>query len=228
MSECISMTLLEFFRGCRRPLYYKSTINKLRNHETLSLGGVRQSIGKHRFAYGQAYIQKQTKGQYSFVGLWTLPTKPERQDIWVQGTFTLSKGVMRFEKGVTSEHLRGFFKVCRYLGVHKRVCVTRYRYANKAYRQAQLYWQQQWQASEEEYCTHPDPAWFEEMVASALGPEPSKKDFGCWFLVHDYSPLFDGEVIKPYFFDLSRLDFDTQDRMVTSPWCALEQKAEIR
>ncbi|MFA0279950.1 hypothetical protein, partial [Vibrio sp. 10N.222.55.F8] len=93
-----------------------STLNQLRNHEVLSLGGVRQSIGQRRFAYGQAYLKKLTKGQYTFVGLWTLPSKPERQDCWIQGTFTLSKGVMRFESSVTIAHLHGFFKVCRYLG----------------------------------------------------------------------------------------------------------------
>jgi len=218
------MTLPEFLRGCRRPLYYKSVINKLRNHETLSLGGVRQSIGKRRFAYGQAYIKKLTKGQYTFVGLWTLPTKPGRQDCWIQGTFTLHKGVMRFEQSITTAHLRGFFKVCRYLGVHKRVVTARYRQAYQSHRQTLIHWQKQWQAFEEEYVTHPDPVRLERTLDVKLGPQPRRHDFGCWFLANDYPPLFDGVVIRPYHFDLSRVDLDTQDRMVTSPWDALNQK----
>ena len=68
----IEMPLIDFLRQCRRPLHYKTAVNKLRNHEALSLGGVRQSLGKQRFAYGQAYLKTLTKGQYTFVGLWAM------------------------------------------------------------------------------------------------------------------------------------------------------------
>lgn len=228
MSPSIEMTLLEFFKRARRPLYYKSKLNQLRNHEVLSLGGVRQSIGPRRFAYGQAYLKKLTKGQYTFVGLWTLPSKPERQDCWIQGTFTLSKGVMRFEPSVTTAHLHGFFKVCRYLGVHKRACVARYHNASKAYRQALRQWEQQWEDSENEYITHPEPEAFVVTLSIAIGPAPSRYDFGCWFLAHGHSPLFDGEVMSAHYLNLDRVDFDTHDRMVTPPRRALIQKREGR
>uniref|UniRef100_UPI00263964D4 hypothetical protein n=1 Tax=uncultured Vibrio sp. TaxID=114054 RepID=UPI00263964D4 len=95
---------------------------------------------------------------------------------------------------VTTAHLHGFFKVCRYLGVHKRACVTRYHRASEAYR--------------------------------AMGPAPSRYDFGCWFLAHGYLPLFDGEVMSFHDLNLDKADFDTCDRMVTSPRCALIQKGE--
>ncbi|MEZ9750352.1 hypothetical protein AB4425_12870 [Vibrio sp. 10N.261.51.A1] len=226
MSPSIEMTLLEFFKRARRPLYYKSKLNQLRNHEVLSLGGVRQSIGQRRFAYGQAYLKKLTKGQYTFVGLWTLPSKPERQDCWIQGTFTLSKGVMRFESSVTIAHLHGFFKVCRYLGVHKRACVTQYHRASEAYRQAQRQWEQQWEDSENEYTTHLEPEDFSYTLSIRIGPRPSRSDFGCWFLAHGHSPLFDGEVMSFHHLNLDRVDFDTHDRMVTPPRSALIQKGE--
>ncbi len=92
------MSLLEFFKGCRRPLYYKSKVNKLNVHVLLSLGGIRQCMAKYRFVYGQAYIVRDPKGWYRFVGFWTLPTKPSRADMWVEGRFKRHKGQMKFEE----------------------------------------------------------------------------------------------------------------------------------
>ena len=107
------MTLFDFFQHCRRPLYYKGKLNSLRNQELLSLGGIRQaaSFGP---AYGQAYLQKLTKGRYQFQALWTLESKSSRADIWTQGYFTLKKGVMTFDEHTSPESIHAFFMVCRY------------------------------------------------------------------------------------------------------------------
>ncbi|WDG12058.1 hypothetical protein PUN50_26940 (plasmid) [Vibrio campbellii] len=226
MNAPIEMPLIEFLCQCRRPLHYKTAVNKLRNFEALSLGGVRQSLGKPCFAYGQAYVKKLTKGQYTFVGLWTLPTKPTRQDCWIQGTFTLHKGVMHFEQSVTTAHLRGFFKVCRYLGVHKRIATARYRHAYQAHGQALIHWQKHWQAVEEEYATHPDPVRFEETLNVELGSRPRCHDFGCWFFANNYAPLFDGEVLPANPMSTRSPNLDIRDRILTHPWRALNQKRE--
>lgn len=225
MNTELSMTLLDFFKQSRRPIYYKSKLNQLSNNEVLSFGGIRRSIGRKRFAYGQAYIQKLTKNQFSFVGLWTLPSKPERHDYWVQGSFTLSKGVMRFENGITSDHLRAFFKVCRYLGVHKRKSLAQYQQAHIEYSNAVSQRNEAMRNYEEEFNCYPES----ETVDFLFGVRPFRDDFNCWFLAHGYEPLFDGEVLRGGYSSLSSdLDFDTRDRIMTTPWLALSQKQLLR
>ncbi|MGR5308084.1 hypothetical protein [Vibrio mediterranei] len=125
MDSVITMSLLTLLKHCRRPLHYKTKINQLRNHEILSLGAIRQSNNRGGFEYGQAYIQKCTKGRYEFVGVWTLSSKPTRQSCWVQGAFTLDEDKLVFEVGIDETLLRAFFKICRYLGVYKREEVCR-------------------------------------------------------------------------------------------------------
>ncbi|WP_140272478.1 hypothetical protein [Vibrio parahaemolyticus] len=218
------MSLLEFFKGCRRPLYYKSKVNKLNVHVLLSLGGIRQCVAKHRFVYGQAYIVRDPKGWYRFVGLWTLPTKPSRADVWVEGRFKLHKGQMKFEESVTAGHLAAFFKVCRYLGVHKRAEAIRYQQANQRYHENAHHRCDDWEEMmrlEFEYGFH-------EVTTEYL----QKRKQGSWFLAERLPPLFCGltldglnakgndrhERIKP----------DVRDRMVVSPLVAMVYKQEIR
>lgn len=115
------MSNIDFFRKAHRPIYYKATLNKMRNGDTLSLGaivvklpdsedGQTQSFN----AYAQAYITKESKGVYSFTGLWTLPTKATRADTWAMGRFTIQKGIITF-LDTPPETLRAFFLVSRYI-----------------------------------------------------------------------------------------------------------------
>ncbi|WP_045407406.1 hypothetical protein [Vibrio jasicida] len=108
----IEMTLLEFLQQCDRPLWYKAKLNALRNNELLSLGGIRK-FESHVPVYGQAYLQKLTKGRFQFQALWTLPGDIE--DSWTQGYFTLKKGVMTFDVLTTMESIHAFFNVCHAL-----------------------------------------------------------------------------------------------------------------
>ncbi|HBC3529421.1 TPA: hypothetical protein KDZ68_003415 [Vibrio parahaemolyticus] len=212
------MSLLEFFKGCRRPLYYKSKVNKLNVHMLLSLGGIRQCVAKHRFVYGQAYIVRDPKGWYRFVGLWTLPTKPSRADMWVEGRFKLHKGQMKFEESVTAGHLAAFFKVCRYLGVHKRVEVTRYQQASQRYHENTHQRGEDWE--------------FEYGFRDLTAEYQMKREQGSWFLAERLPPLFcgltlDGLNVKGNH-RRSHIEQDVRDRMVVSPLVAMVYKQEIR
>ncbi|EHV5558203.1 hypothetical protein K0W35_004963 [Vibrio parahaemolyticus] len=216
MSKPLTMTLPDFLKQCRRPIYYKATINKLNNHEVFSLGGLRQYLGKQCFGYGQAYLQKLTQGDYQFVGLWTLPSKASRSDIWVQGRFKLSKNIMRFEEEVTLAHLHLFFKVCRFLNVHWRVERQKMFQAQKAYYKAMEQWRSG--ALEEYECAH-------EPDDHPYSPRPSYYEFNSWFFAHHMAPLFYGErmpLSDPLF------SLDARDRVVTPPYQALMQKQQIR
>lgn len=212
------MSLLEFFKGCRRPLHYKSKVNKLNVHVLLSLGGIRQCVAKHRFVYGQAYIVRDPKGWYRFVGLWTLPTKPSRADVWVEGRFKLHKGQMKFEESVTAGHLAAFFKVCRYLGVHKRVEATRYQQANQRYHENAHQRGEDWE--------------FEYGFRDLTAEYQMKREQGSWFLAEGLPPLFcgltlDGLNVKGSY-RRSHIEQDVRDRMVVSPLVAMVYKQEIR
>ncbi|MFM2588165.1 hypothetical protein [Vibrio sp. TBV020] len=151
-------------------------------------------------AYGQAYIQKK-RGHYSFVGLWTLQSKPSRQPIWVQGTFCLKKGKIYFEDGVSEHYLRLFYTVCRYLNVHKRK-------VDLCYRQA---------------CHQQRLAW-DDYYAASTSELAKDEQFGSWFLVHDFKPLFCGEVVTHH----SDINLDVFDRVVTEPAFAWFQALELK
>ncbi len=113
------MTNIEFFRKAHRPLYYKAHLNKMRNGDTLSLGSIvarYPGTNNSSFnAYAQAYITKEAKGIYAFSGLWTIPTKSTRSDIWALGRFSMTKGVITLESCTSRDSLRAFFLVCRYI-----------------------------------------------------------------------------------------------------------------
>lgn len=106
-----SLDILTFFKRCHRPLYYKAKLNQLRNGERLSLGGVRQSTSSNHFLYAQASLQKETRGQFSFHGLWTLNDEVR----WTQGHFTLGKGQLTFSSSTSPESLDAFYTLCQQL-----------------------------------------------------------------------------------------------------------------
>lgn len=95
----------------------------MRKGDTLSLGAISTTYNaplpndeKNEFtAYAQAHIKKEGKGQYYFTGLWTIPTKESRADIWAYGHFTVNKGMITLSPQTTPEALRSFFLVCRYI-----------------------------------------------------------------------------------------------------------------
>lgn len=112
---------IAFFRKAHRPIYYKATLNKMRNGDTLSLGAIvvklpdsEDGLTQSFNAYAQAYITKESKGMFSFTGLWTLPTKATRADTWAMGRFTIQKGIITF-LDTPPEALKSFFLVCRYI-----------------------------------------------------------------------------------------------------------------
>lgn len=221
MTKPLTMTLLDFLKQCRRPLYYKSKVNKLNVHALLSLGGIRQCVAKHQFVYGQAYIIRDPKGWYRFVGLWTLPTKSNRADVWVEGRFQLHKGQMRFEESVTAAHLGAFFKVCRYLGVHKRAEVTRYQQANQRYHKETSHRRNDWDEVmrlEFEYGLH-------NITSEYL----QKREQGSWFLAERLPPLFCGLTLDGLKANRhSYIEQDVRDRMIVTPLVAMLYKQEIR
>jgi hypothetical protein len=115
------MSNIDFFKKAHRPIYYKATLNKMRNGDTLSLGAIvvklpasEDGLTQSFNAYAQAYITKESKGVFSFTGLWTLPTKATRADIWAMGRFTIQKGIITF-LDTPPETLKSFFIVCRYI-----------------------------------------------------------------------------------------------------------------
>jgi len=115
------MSNIDFFKKAHRPIYYKATLNKMRNGDTLSLGAIVVKLpasedgGTQSFnAYAQAYITKESKGVFSFTGLWTLPTKATHADTWAMGRFTIQKGIITF-LDTPPETLKAFFLVCRYI-----------------------------------------------------------------------------------------------------------------
>lgn len=115
----INMLNIDFFRKAHRPAHYKASLNKMRNGDTLSLGSIvaryPSNIEEQSFkAYAQAYIRKERHGIYSFTGLWTIPTKSSRADIWTSGRFTIDKGIIKLEK-TNQDSLEAFFLVCRYI-----------------------------------------------------------------------------------------------------------------
>ncbi len=203
MNDTLILSLNEFLSRCHRPLYSRGRINRLKNNDVLSLGGIRQCIGKQVFAYGQAYIEKQTHGWFRFVGLWTLPTKPTRPDVWVEGRFKVHKGQMNFEDGVTLAHLQAFYKVCRYLGVHKRAELERYFAAHERWEDIETL--------EYEY----DLYWITENYLK-------KRACGSWFFAENLSPLFCGEV-----FLSGKAEQDIRDRVITQPLFAIVKKHEL-
>ncbi len=221
MTKPLTMTLLDFLKQCRRPLYYKSKVNKLNVHALLSLGGIRQCVAKHQFVYGQAYIIRDPKGWYRFVGLWTLPTKSNRADVWVEGRFQLHKGQMRFEDSVTATHLTVFFKVCRYLGVHKRVEVVRYHQAYQAWcknvTQRNQYWEEAMRLESEYGLYHVTTGYL------------YKRELGSWFLAEDLPPLFCGLILDGLKVNRhTHIEQDVRDRMIVTPLMAMYYKQEIR
>lgn len=119
----------DFFKKCRRPIYYKSRLNKLRNGETLILGSISEEIENQDNTINicaQAYIQKKTKGVYQFTGLWTVPTKPSRPMIWCSGDFRLEKSNLIFCNENSEVNLHNFFLICRWLNILKRVTENDY------------------------------------------------------------------------------------------------------
>lgn len=115
------MSNIDFFRKAHRPIYYKATLNKMRNGDRLSLGAIvvklpasEDGLTQSFNAYAQAYITKESKGVFSFTGLWTLPTNANRADIWTMGRFTIQKGIITFID-TPPETLKSFFLVCRYI-----------------------------------------------------------------------------------------------------------------
>ena len=95
----------------------------MRNGDTLSLGAINTDYdfpqpndkNDRLEACAQAYINKESKGVYYFTGLWTIPSKPSRPDIWTTGTFTINKGEITLSEQTSPEALRSFFLVCRYI-----------------------------------------------------------------------------------------------------------------
>lgn len=115
----INMLNIDFFRKAHRPVHFKASLNKMRNGDTLSLGSIVTrypcNLEERSFkAYAQAYIRKESHGMYSFTGLWTIPTKSSRSDIWTSGRFTVDKGIIKLEK-TSQDSLKAFFLVCRYI-----------------------------------------------------------------------------------------------------------------
>ncbi|TFZ60116.1 hypothetical protein E4T25_08930 [Photobacterium damselae subsp. piscicida] len=113
----------EFCKKCKRPIYYKSRLNKLRNGETLILGSISEEIEHQDNTVNicaQAYIQKKTKGIYQFTGLWTVPTKTSRPMIWCSGDFRLEKSNLIFDDEHSGINLYNFFLICRWLKILKR------------------------------------------------------------------------------------------------------------
>lgn len=118
-----NLSNITFFKKAQRPIYYKAKLNKMRNGDTLSLGSIIANYpaplpdneNNQLNAYAQAYINKETKGIYSFTGLWTIPSKPSRPDIWTTGTFTINKGVITLTDSSCDDALHSFFLVCRYI-----------------------------------------------------------------------------------------------------------------
>lgn len=114
---------IDFFKKCRRPIYYKSKLNKLRNGETLILGSISEEIdhnGNTINVCAQAYIKKESKGIYRLTGLWTVPTKPSRPMIWCSSDFRLDKSNLIFNSEYSERNLHGFFLICRWLKILKR------------------------------------------------------------------------------------------------------------
>ncbi len=222
MSHETSMPLLEFFKRCRRPLYYKSMVNKLKVHALLSLGAVRQSLGKNQFVYGQAYIVKEPKGWYRFVGLWTLPTKPTRPDVWVEVRFQIHKSQIVFEESVTLAHLNVFFKVCRYLGVHKRVEIARYQAAlQRSHEYVDLnntYWEEAMKLE------------FEYGLDDVSHEYLHHRACGSWFLAERIPPLFCGVVLDGLRIDkrYKSISPDIRDRIAAMPLVVMNHKQDIR
>lgn len=119
----------DFLKKCRRPIYYKSRLNKLRNGETLILGSISEEIEHQDNTVdicAQAYIQKKIKGLYQFTGLWTVPTKPSRPMIWCSGDFRLEKSNLIFDSEHSEVNLHNFFLICRWLNILKRVTENDY------------------------------------------------------------------------------------------------------
>lgn len=196
MDTPITMSLLTLLKHCRRPLYYKTKINQLRNHETLSLGAIRQSNNRGGFDYGQAYIQKRTKGRYEFVGIWTLSSKSTRKWCWVQGGFTVNKGQVQFENDIDKQQLRAFFKVCRYLGVYKRDEERRLRIIIASHRRVNIQY------------PHDHGSY----------DYPLKNEEDSWFYEHDFKSLFCGEVISSGLgWQSEKFTLDIRDRIATDP-----------
>lgn len=208
MKTVLSMSLQSFFKKCHRPVNYKAEVKALRIHDVLSLGGIRVSDGKDGFHYGQAYIKKEEKDRYSLTGIWTVVTKPSRKDMWMQGSFSLNKGRVNFENGMTKDHLRAFFKICRYLGVHKRAEKKRSQQARR-----------QWIKASDALRT--------ESYRYQL---PVKEHYGSWFFAQDIEPLFCGEVLsglclnRGYRCGKVGIDIDVRDRMCTQAIIAMAYK----
>ena len=96
----------------------------MRNGDTLSLGSINHTYDSPGpnddndnilNTHTQAYIKKWSKGIYYFTGLWTIPSKLSRSDIWTYGNFTINKEIITFCKQTSPESLRAFFLVCRYI-----------------------------------------------------------------------------------------------------------------
>lgn len=125
----MNISNIDFLRKAHRPIYFKATLNKMRNGDTLSLGSIvvkypttifdnnkpQQEDSEDSFnAYAQAYITKEEKGIYAFTGLWTIPSSNKRADIWTTGKFTIEKGMFQLNDS-EKESLNLFFLVCRYI-----------------------------------------------------------------------------------------------------------------
>lgn len=114
---------IDFFKKCRRPVYYKAKLNKLRNGETLILGAISEEIehnGNTINVCAQAYIEKESKGIYRLTGLWTVPTKHSRPIIWCNSEFKIEKSDLIFFNDNEKSELKHFFLICRWLNVLKK------------------------------------------------------------------------------------------------------------
>lgn len=114
---------IDFFKKCRRPIYYKAKLNKLRNGETLILGSISEEIehnGNKIDVCIQAYIEKESKGIYRLTGLWTVPTKHSRPIIWCNSEFKIDKSDLIFINDNEKSELKHFFLICRWLNIFKK------------------------------------------------------------------------------------------------------------
>ncbi|HDX9051752.1 TPA: hypothetical protein ACHJX8_004429 [Yersinia enterocolitica] len=121
------ITVYDFMRYCRMPLWFQRSIRDMKVGDTFILGKYTQPISYDSDSFStpqasdndeacfvaEAWIERK-RGGYSFHGTWTFPTKPERGFIMTFGEFKICKGgVIEFD--YKNDAIRSFALVCRYL-----------------------------------------------------------------------------------------------------------------
>ncbi|EBR7327593.1 hypothetical protein CAQ99_21155 [Salmonella enterica] len=125
------LTVYDFMRYCRMPLWFQRSIRDMKVGDTFILGKYTQPISHNSNSFcvpprysacldgsescfvAEAWIEKE-RGIYSFYATWTFPTKPDRALIMTSGKFKIKKGgVIDFEDKDGS--VKHFSLVCRYI-----------------------------------------------------------------------------------------------------------------